>query len=175
MDNMVELRESKMAEQKKIVPMVTVGLNSSERMLLETQLNPFPEIQLQHMGDWDLAILEADVVLVSMDSDAGYETLQMMKSLKGAKRQMLVTCSCDGQRLPMGVGELVQGGRSLREPVPGFCHHLREILRNVNCFRTYAADETASLGGSVRAMPENLRVAAALHKELNRELTASRV
>jgi len=160
-----------MGEKDKRVPVVTIGLNSAERMLLETQFNDCAAIQVSHLKDWDLAILDAEVVLVGMDSDAGYEVLRMMKNLRGPHRQLLVTFSCDGQRIPLGVGELIANSRSLREPVPGFCHHLREILRNVNCFRTYAADETGAASRQLRNASKEVQAAAAMHRELKRDIS----
>lgn len=108
----------------------TVGLRSYQQAQLKAHLAPYAQITLEQVDDWNFGVLNADVLVVGVDTRGGQETLDMLRSFTGGKQPRVVTYSENDERMrllagrPHDAGEAARGRRSA-----SFYERLQDTLR----------------------------------------------
>lgn len=117
---------------KNKVKVLTVGLNDAYRAALSGRLGSHPQIETRHLDGWAFTITNHDVVILNVDSDAGQETLSMLRSFRGLHDPTVVTFSEGDDRINSWKNP--EGKKaSPVEIIPDFCRRLEAALKKTGC------------------------------------------
>jgi hypothetical protein len=118
--------------QNKKVVVLTVGLNETYQGELDERLATHEEIATKHLDAWTFTVTNSDVLVLNVDSDAGQETLSMLRSFRGPNDPVVVTFSESDDRMHAWRSP-ADGKEAAAEIIPGFCKRLEAALRKSGC------------------------------------------
>jgi hypothetical protein len=108
----------------------TVGLRSYQQAQLKAQLGVYPRIELKHLDKWSFRVLNADVLIIGVDSRGGQEAMGVMSYFFAKKEPLVVTYSENDERMLLltgGGSQAGDGDSGGRQPA-GFYQRLQDVL-----------------------------------------------
>lgn len=116
---------------------LTVGLKDEYQKELGVRLGTHEEIETRHLDAWTFTVSNADILILNVDSDAGQETMSMLRSFRGPNDPIVVTFSESDDRMHAWRGKGAHPEDTPEDIIPGFCKRLETALQKSGCLNAH--------------------------------------